>query len=116
MSVDVFDNRAGITEVWHCINIEAVLIFLINVCLYLKKSRFCSANQRFAYGLVCSTYPASSRVYLAVDILSFVYILPATRRILVLHRIETCVSKYTIKATLATQDLEGGVEALKTPF
>ena len=46
----------------------------------------------FVRGLVCSPHPASFRFKVTLDTLAFDYILPTTRRIPDLHRLETCAA------------------------
>ncbi len=58
---------------------------------------FCSSDQRFAHGLVCSPYPASFRFHLSMDTLAFGYILPTTGRIRNSHSLETCAARRTPK-------------------
>ena len=58
---------------------------------------FCSSDQRFAHGLVCSPHPASFRFHLTMDTLAFGYILPTTGRIRDSHSLETCAARRTSK-------------------
>ena len=64
---------------------------------------FCSSDQRFAHGLVCSPHPASFRFHLTMDTLAFGYILPTTGRIPDLHRLETCAARRTYKNRAPSQ-------------
>ena len=62
---------------------------------------FCSSDQRFAHGLVCSPHPASFRSRFTADTLAFGYILPTTGRIRDLHPLETCAVRRTKKLMYA---------------
>ena len=64
---------------------------------------FCSSDQRFAHGLVCSPHPASFRFHLTMDTLAFGYILPTTGRIQDLHPLETCAARRTSKKSMTLQ-------------
>ena len=62
---------------------------------------FCSSDQRFAHGLVCSPYPASFRFHLTMDTFAFDYILHTTGRIQYFILLETCAARHTTKKAAA---------------
>ena len=73
---------------------------------------FCSSDQRFARGLVCSPHPASFRFHLTMDTLAFDYILPTTGRIQDLHLLETCAARRTTQKAFASNTSRKGFPLL----